>query len=64
MIQNLGINILVIVVAYLIGSIPFAFIVSRFKGVDIRKKAIDGARGASLTWSRRGDGVVPARLWR
>lgn len=64
MIQNLGINILVIVVAYLIGSIPFAFIVSRFKGVDIRKKAIDGARGASLTWRNVGKlyGILVAAL--
>ena len=28
---------LIIVIAYLLGSIPFAYIVSRFKGIDIRK---------------------------
>ena len=28
---------LTIVVAYLLGSIPFAYIIGRFKGIDIRK---------------------------
>lgn len=47
-------SIFVIVLSYLLGSIPFAFLIGKLKGVDIRKKAIDGARGASLTWRNVG----------
>ncbi|MDD5551849.1 MAG: glycerol-3-phosphate acyltransferase [Candidatus Pacebacteria bacterium] len=64
MITTLGISVLVIILGYLLGSIPFAFIIAKFKGVDIRDRAIDGARGASLTWRKVGKiyGLLVAAL--
>jgi acyl-phosphate glycerol 3-phosphate acyltransferase len=64
MTQAIGVNILVVLFGYLIGSIPFAFIISKFRGIDIRERAIDGARGASLTWRNAGKvyGVLVAAL--
>ena len=52
--QTILVNISVILFGYLVGSIPFAFIVGRAKGVDMTKKARNGARGASLTWRKVG----------
>ena len=47
-------SISVIALGYLLGSIPFAFLIGKLRGVDIREKAVDGARGASLTWKNVG----------
>lgn len=64
MITNPGVSVLVIILGYLLGSIPFAFIIAKFKGVDIRNRAVDGARGASLTWRKVGKiyGLLVAAL--
>jgi len=57
-------EILIIICAYLIGAIPFSVIVSRLKGVDLTKEAVDGARGTSLTWRKAGKvyGIIVAIL--
>lgn len=47
-------SIFVIILGYFLGSIPFSFLISKLKGIDIREKVIDGARGASLTWRNVG----------
>lgn len=57
-------NLFVILLGYFLGSIPFAFLIGKLKNVDIREKAIDGARGASLTWKNVGKiyGLLVATL--
>lgn len=52
--QSAGINILLIISGYLLGSIPSSYLVGRAKGIDIRKTIVDGARGASLSWRKIG----------
>lgn len=47
-------NVSLIGISYLIGAIPFSVIISKIKGVNLLKEAVDGARGASLTWRKAG----------
>lgn len=49
-------NVLIIISAYLIGSIPFGFLLARFwKGIDIRKHG-SGNIGATNVWRTLGKG--------
>jgi acyl-phosphate glycerol 3-phosphate acyltransferase len=62
--MNLLINISIIAVGYVVGSIPSAYIVGRLNGVDIRETIEDGRRGASFVWKTVGKpyGILVAAM--
>jgi glycerol-3-phosphate acyltransferase PlsY len=49
-----------IVLSYLIGSIPFSFVVAKIKGVDLKEKVKNGQIGAAAV--KRNCGLFPAIL--
>jgi glycerol-3-phosphate acyltransferase PlsY len=49
-----------ILLGYLIGSIPFSFIVAKLKGLDLRERVKNGQIGASAV--KRNCGIFPAIL--
>lgn len=51
-------EILTIILSYLIGSIPFSYLIARIKGVDLRKKVQDGQIGAAAV--KKNWGLFPA----
>jgi len=47
-----------IIIGYLLGSIPFSFIIAKLKGVDLRGKVKNGQVGAAAV--KRNVGIIPA----
>jgi len=49
-----------IILSYLIGSIPFSFVVAKIKGINLKKKVKNGQIGAAAV--KRNCGILPAIL--